>query len=308
MNTYLKYQTPGLQFMAFLGLTAGFFILSWVISALLFADISVVLQDSTATITPEMVNKFKWAQFVSAIFSFVMPALLFGYYSSPKPFGYVGLYNNFSVTILILCVVLLVGIQPLVSWLGNLNAKAHFGSMQEALKQAEVRYTRALETFLKMRSPIDLMINLVVMALLPAVGEELFFRGALQKALLRWNKIPWLSIFISSVLFALLHGTFFKILPIFTLGLMLGTVFYVTRNLWYCIAIHFLNNALAVLAVYFGDTNETLKKFANDDISTPIYLVVLSIILTVTMIYQMKKKSDEVLPAFSTDEDNDYLA
>ena len=147
------------------------------------------------------------------------------------------------------------------------------------------------------------------MALLPAIGEELFFRGSLQKVLLRWNKKPWLSILLSSMVFALLHGTFFKILPIFTLGIMLGTVFYVTRNLWYCIIIHFLNNAIAVLAVYFANTNETLKKFANDNINMPYLLCCYKcyniLLLSFT---SMKKKSDEVLPAFSTNEDNDYLA
>lgn len=308
MNTYLKYQPPGVQFMAFMGLAAGFFLITYVISAFLFADIGVVLQDTTAQITPGMINRFKWAQLCSACLSFILPGLLFGYYSSPKPFKYVGLYNNFSLAIIGMVVLLLFAVQPFVGWLGNLNAQANFGSMQEALKQAEARYTRALETFLTMKTPLDLFINLIIMALVPAVGEELFFRGSLQKVLLRWNKKPWLSILLSSVVFALLHGTFFKILPIFVLGIMLGTVFYVTRNLWYCIIIHFLNNAIAVLAVYFSKTNDTLKKFANDDLSMPLFLVVLSLIISVALIAGVKKKSDEVLPAFATDEDNDYLA
>src|SRR5688500_5816517 len=110
------------------------------------------------------------------------------------------------------------------------------------------------------------------MALLPAVGEELFFRGALQKTLLRWNRKPWLSILLSSMVFALLHGTFFKILPIFCLGLMLGTVYYVTSNIWYNIIIHFLNNALAVAAVYFANKSEILKKIASEDFTLPILL------------------------------------
>jgi membrane protease YdiL (CAAX protease family) len=146
------------------------------------------------------------------------------------------------------------------------------------------------------------------MALLPAVGEELFFRGALQKTLLRWNKKPWLSILLSSVIFALLHGTFFKILPIFVLGIMLGTVYYVTRNLWYNIIIHFLNNALAVTAVYFADRSEMLKKFAADDFSLPIIYSIISLAVTIAIIFFMKKKSDEALPAFYTNDDNDYIA
>jgi hypothetical protein len=92
------------------------------------------------------------------------------------------------------------------------------------------------------------------------------------------------------------------------LGLMLGTVYYVTRNIWYNIIIHFLNNALAVSAVYFADRSEMLKKIAADDFSLPIILSLLSLVVTIGIIYFMKKKSDEVLPAFATNEDNDYIA
>jgi hypothetical protein len=180
--------------------------------------------------------------------------------------------------------------------------------MHQALKDAEALYTRAIEAFLKMNSVGDFIINLFIMALLPAIGEELFFRGALQKTLLRWNNKPWLSILLSSIVFALLHGTFFKILPIFVLGLMLGTVYHVTRNIWYCIIIHFLNNALAVSAVYFADRSEMLKKIASDDFTLPIIFSLLSLAATIGIIYFMKKKSDEVLPAYATNDDNDYIA
>jgi membrane protease YdiL (CAAX protease family) len=308
MNTYLKYQPPGIQFVAFLGLASGFFILNYVITSLLFSDIGSILQDKSAVITPEIITSFKWAQFAGAVVSFILPALLFGYFSAPQPLKYVGLQKSFSVIIAFLAVILLFAIQPFVGWLGNLNEKAHFGSMQQALKDAEALYTRAIEAFLKMNSVGDFIINLFIMALLPAIGEELFFRGALQKTLLRWNNQPWLSILLSSVVFALLHGTFFKILPIFVLGLMLGTVYYVTRNIWYCIIIHFLNNALAVSAVYFADRSELLKKIASDDFTLPIIFSLLSLAVTVWITYYMKKKSDEVLPAYATNDDNDYIA
>jgi hypothetical protein len=89
---------------------------------------------------------------------------------------------------------------------------------------------------------------------------------------------------------------------------MLGTVYYVTRNIWYCIIIHFLNNALAVSAVYFADRSELLKKIASDDFTLPIIFSLLSLAVTVWITYYMKKKSDEVLPAYATNDDNDYIA
>ena len=308
MNTYLKYQSPAIQFFSFLGLAAGFFILNVIISNYFFSDLSAILFNKNAPVNPQMINEFKWAQFVSATVSFILPAIFFGYFSSPKAMPYVGIQKHISAIIVVLCVVLLVFIQPFVGWVGNINSKMNFGSLQKTLQEAEAIYNRALEVFLQMKTPADLLVNLFIMALLPAIGEELFFRGALQKVILRLCKIPWLSILVSSGIFALLHGKFFKIIPIFALGILLGTVYYFTRNLWYTITIHFLNNALGVTAVYFSNRSVTISKFANDNITVPFYTAILSLLLVIAIMYFIKKKSDEVLPEIVTNEDNDYLA
>ena len=89
---------------------------------------------------------------------------------------------------------------------------------------------------------------------------------------------------------------------------MLGTVYFVTRNLWYNIILHFLNNAAAVLAVYFSDRSETIKKFANDNVSLPFYTVIISFAVTLGIIYLMKKSSDKLLPVTAVSDDNDYIA
>lgn len=172
MNTYLKYQPPGIQFAAFIGLASGFFILNYVITSLFFSEISGVLLDKNVVITPEIIARFKWAQFAGAVVSFILPSLLFGYFSAPQPLKYVGFQNHFSAIITAMAVVLLLAVQPFVGWLGHLNEKIHFGSMHQALKDAEALYTRAIETFLHMNSPGDFIINLFIMALLPPVKSQ----------------------------------------------------------------------------------------------------------------------------------------
>jgi membrane protease YdiL (CAAX protease family) len=308
MNTYLKYQPPGMQFVAFMGLGAGFIVITNLITSFFFKDVIEIFLNKEAIMTPAIAGKLKLFQFINSIFSFIVPAFLFGYFSTTAPIGYLGIRKNVSPVILILAIFLMVAVQPFATWLGGLNAKVDFGPVQETFKAAEAQSTKMLNLFLKMGSPFDLLLNLLIMAVLPAIGEELFFRGSLQKVLLRWIKTPWLSILISSFVFALMHLNFFKILPIFTLGIMLGTVYYVTRNLWYCILIHFLNNATAVLLVYYADKNETIKKMASDNFSMPFYSALLSIIITVGIIYFMKKESDKILPAYTVDDDKDLIA
>ena len=308
MNTYLKYQPPGVQLVAFLGLAMGFMVVSGLITYFFFSDLTAVLLDKNAVIQPALVVQFKVAQLLSAILSFLVPALLFGYFSSPRSMPYVGLQKSISPELIAASILFLVAVQPFVGWIGELNSMINFGSLQKAMQEAEAGYTRALQAFLRMDDAGDLIINLLIMALLPAIAEELFFRGALQKVMHRLMKMPVFAILFSSAVFAVLHGTIFKFLPIFALGLMLGTIYHVTRNIWYTIIIHFLNNALAVLAVYFSNKSEMIKKLANDDISIAWYIAAISLVATAAIIYFMRKKSDEVLPAHVTDEDNDYIA
>jgi hypothetical protein len=308
MNTYLKYQPPAVQFFTFLTFAGGFFFINFLISAYFFKDISGALLNKNLVVTPELIASFKWAQLASAIISFIIPALLLGYFSAPDALPYVGLQKNISPVLIVAGIFFLVAIQPFVGWLGNLNAQIKFGSYQKRFEEIEALYTRAMEVFLQMKTTGDLVINLFIMALLPAIGEELFFRGSLQKVLLRLSNQPWLAIFISSAIFALLHNTFLKIIPIFTLGLCLGIIYHVTRNLWYTIIIHFLNNALAVLSVYYSTKSEFLRKLADDSISIPVYSALVSLVVGVGIIYFMKRKSDEVFPKVLTDEDNEYVA
>ncbi|MDB5193385.1 MAG: family intrarane metalloprotease [Segetibacter sp.] len=308
MNTYLKYQPAGVQFVAFLGLATGFFLINMLLSSFFFSDLSMVMLDKGATITPQLTNQFKLAQLTSSILIFIVPALLFGYFSSPKVFPYIGIQKSISVVLALAAIVFLFSVQPFVGWLGNLNAKANFGSFQKSFLETEAMYNRAINAFLKMNSVGDLLINLFIMALLPAIGEELFFRGALQKMLYRLCNMGWLAILVSAAIFALLHGTVFKILPIFVLGLMLGTIYHLTRNLWYGIIIHFLNNAFAVFAVYYSTKSEMMKKLADENFTVPIYAALLSLLAGAAIIYFMKRKSDEVLPQIITNEDNDYIA
>lgn len=297
-----------MQFLAFLGLAAGFFFLNGILIRFMFSDLAVALADKQATISPALMVQYKWAQVLFFVISFIIPALLFGYYSSPKALPYVGIRKHVSSLLLLVSIVLLVVVQFFVGWLGELNSKINFGSIQKMMQEAEANYNRMISAFLNMRSIADLFVNLLIMALLPAIAEELFFRGALQKAFLRMSNRPWLAILVSTIIFTMLHGTIFKFLPIFALGLMLGTVYHVTRNLWYTITIHFFNNAIGVLAAYYSSKVPWLQKMANDDVSVKWYAAIGSLVLTIGIINFMAQKSNEVLPAHVVDEDNDYIA
>ncbi len=149
MNTYLKYQPPAIRFLAFLALAGGFFLLDYAISTFFFNDISSVLVDKNLTVSPAIINKFKWAQFSGSVISFILPAIFFGYYSSPKALPYIGIRKMIAPALILASMVLLLSIQPFIGWLGEINAHTKFGSFQKSFEEMEAIYNHALQVFYK---------------------------------------------------------------------------------------------------------------------------------------------------------------
>ncbi|HEY0680007.1 MAG TPA: type II CAAX endopeptidase family protein [Chitinophagaceae bacterium] len=286
MAIKLKNQLPGVQFAVFFGLTVAMILFNLLINSIFFADISSVLTDKN--VSPAQISKFKWFQFASTFLIFVMPALIYGYLSDDKPLRYVGLKRESRIAIFGLTLVLLVSIQPFAMLLGQLNQQADFG---ETFRKLEELSEKALQKFLVMNSTGDLLVNILVVAILPAIGEELFFRGSLQNILERWTQRPVAAIILSSFFFAFFHFSVFKFLPIFVLGVVLGTLFYITRNLWYSIFFHFVNNTMALLASYYSQKNDFMKQLANDEVKFQWWMGLTSLLITILIFYYMRKKN-----------------
>lgn len=281
----LKNQSPGVQFSVFFGLVVAMILVNIVVNSMFFEGAASVLTANAPT--PQQINAFKWFQVITTIMIFIMPAVLYGYLSDEKPLRYIGLKPNVNVKIFLATLLLLVAIQPFAMTVGELNRHANLG---ETLRKLEEISEKALSRFLVMDSPSDLVVNFFVVALLPALGEELFFRGSLQNILERWTQRPVIAIILSSAFFAFFHLSFFKFLPILVLGIALGTLFYMTRNLWYSIFFHFINNSMALLATYYAQRNEFMKQLANDEVKLSWLIAITSLLITLALFFYIRKK------------------
>ena len=101
-------------------------------------------------------------------------------------------------------------------------------------------WLHSLDTTARTNPLLTLLFGVVI---IPAC-EELLFRGIILPGLLRRYR-PWLAIGQSALLFAVMHANPAQSVPVFFVGLLLGTLFYYTRSLRVCWALHALNNALA---------------------------------------------------------------
>ncbi len=93
-------------------------------------------------------------------------------------------------------------------------------------------------------------ISLISLVILPAICEELLFRGLIFKGLKPYGKV--FSIIMTSLIFSLYHMSIDQTIYPFLIGLLLSVIMYKENNILYCIAIHFTNNFLSLTLSYFN--------------------------------------------------------
>lgn len=145
----------------------------------------------------------------------------------------------------------------------------------------------------------SLIINLIVVAGLAAISEELFFRGALQQFIEEKFKNGHVSVWITALVFSLVHFQFYGFLPRLFLGTVLGYLFLYTKNLWVPIIFHFFNNATVILLNFFWSDSEWYKNIEKASI-TPAFasLAIVSLAFTIMLFwvyykYILNKKSSD---------------
>jgi membrane protease YdiL (CAAX protease family) len=153
------------------------------------------------------------------------------------------------------------------------------------------------ENLLKVNSAWQFFLNLLIIAIIPAIGEEFLFRGIFQKHFTEISKNAHIAIIITSFIFSAIHFQFFTFLPRFVLGLVLGYIFYWSGNLWLSIFGHFVNNSVAVF-VYFIATLKSINidRTANEIGSNKgqIVYVIISIVFVFFLLYLLKKNHKNI--------------
>ncbi len=225
------------------------------------------------------------SQFLSACGLFLFPPMALcylrnipisnGLYIKQKP-----LFALFLLSMILMWVQL-----PLINLLATFNNTLVFPeilkSLGEWMRIQEDQAAKLTEAFLLMPNPTDLFISLIIMALIPALGEEFLFRSTLQPLFAKWTNKPVLAIWITAFVFSFIHFQFFGFLPRFFIGAFLGYLFYWSGSVWYSIAAHFANNGLAVFVYYLKQhqlinfTTDNLGSGPNDTIQIVLSLCII---------------------------------
>lgn len=140
---------------------------------------------------------------------------------------------------------------PFVNFVAEWNTGIEIPTeLGEWMLGKESQASELTKLFLDMPSLGILFFNLVMIALLPALGEELIFRGIVQRGLIKQTGNPHLAIWVAAALFSAIHLQFFGFVPRMLMGVAMGYLLLWSGNLWYPIVAHFTNNAMSVVLAY----------------------------------------------------------
>ncbi|WP_299456127.1 CPBP family intramembrane glutamic endopeptidase [uncultured Microscilla sp.] len=211
-----------------------------------------------------------------------------------------------SLIPLILALVIVLVVMPFMSsvihWNANLELPAFLSEFEQAAKAKEEQLAKLTAFLTNIGSLPELLIATFIIALLPGIGEELIFRGLIQKKF-SYLMSPHLAIWLSAFLFSALHLQFYGLVPRMLLGVLFGYIYYWSGNLWLPVLAHFLNNAFTLLMIYLYK-----QKVVSFDIQTINYStlwVVLSLIGSAALLWLLYTQTLKV-PSTQNQEDIHY--
>jgi uncharacterized protein len=299
MNRNLRLLSPWLQLVCLILLAFGLFmVLGSSATYLVCTAMGVSLNDLVAgnLSSPALLNAQKMAQAIGAVTLFLLPALLFGYMSGPKTGEILGLKPPRQNIYFLLAVGAILVAFPMVQWLAQINEGIHLpaalGSIEKWAREKEAALSKVTMLMIDMKTPADLVVMLLLVGLLAALSEELFFRGALQRIFIQLFKRPWAGILLTAIIFSAVHGQYLGFFPRMAMGLVLGAVYWYSGSIWPGVAAHFVYNAVQIVLAYLAQHGVIKMDMTGaKEAHIPALLGLASAVLVITLILYIKKIS-----------------
>lgn len=301
INTAFRDLKPIMQllFVAFILLTSTlvFFVLSLVVIIPVWGFDTILHLPGINTDTPqEIVNLYKFIQVVQSVGFFIVPPFVLGFLFHGKSNEYLYLNKSFSARSIILVFAMMISIAPIVNLIaelnGNMSLPSWLSGVEDWMRKAEENAAEITKVFLNVKTTGGLTFNIFMVALLPAVGEELLFRGVIQRIFSRMTRSHHWGIWISAILFSALHMQFFGFVPRVLLGALFGYLLVWSGSMWLPIIAHFFNNAIAVIMLHFINNRALEPKFeAIGSTSDSYYMAGISLGLTIVFVLILKREN-----------------
>lgn len=214
-------------------------------------------------------DMMRMMQLISALGTFLLPALAVAWLCSPDPTSYLYIKRRVDIKILLLVLISMFLFSPTITLTALLNKQmvlpSFMAPIENWMKAQEALAEQLTNTLLEGSGVLTLLYNLLVIAVMAGITEEFLFRGALQRIIGQWTTNHHIVIWSAAIVFSAFHMQFYGFLPRMLLGAYFGYLLYWGRNIWIPVLAHFINNAFAVFSM--SDTRLKDNEFITGDIS-----------------------------------------
>jgi len=244
----------------------------------------------------KQINILRYVQASQQIGLFLIPSILLAHILKRGGESYLKMDRSPGPLNLILIVILVIIIIPVISWTGSVNSGMELpgwlSGIERMMRDKEGRASDIMKFLLTTNGPGEASINLLILAVIPAIAEELFFRGIIQQLFTRAFGSPHSGIWITAILFSAIHFQFYGFFPRMILGLLFGYLFLWTDNLWSAIIPHFLNNAIPVVLTFISEQKVGVSQLTGDTKTFPLIQMILSAVILYYIWYFSRSKPD----------------
>jgi membrane protease YdiL (CAAX protease family) len=244
--------------------------------------------------TPEGLYFLKYFQVLQSVGLFIVPPFILAWLYQGNIAEYLQLNRSTNIRVYLLAILALLIVIPFINFLGDLNSKMtlpdSLSGVENWMRSMEDAAQVMVDKFMKVESISGLLFNVFMIAVLPALGEELMFRGVIQKIFSNWTKNQHWGIWISAFFFSAMHMQFYGFLPRMALGAMFGYLLVWTGTMWAPILAHFVNNLMGVLGYYFinkGVITKDVEEWGTGTGQLP--LVIFSFVVVGFLLFQIRR-------------------
>lgn len=275
--------------MAAVGLVVAFILFQIVISPavtlllLLSQGVSPAeMVNAMAVIIEEHARSLLTANTIGQILGLALPAYLLARLHSSRPLAILRVRTT-DIALVVIALIGLVALTPVIQWLGSINETI---PLPEFIRRFEQSQMELIEQVL--RADTGLAFNLVVLAITPAICEELLFRGYVQRQAERGAGVV-AGILISGIVFGLYHIRLTQAIPLCVLGVYLAWLTWRTGSLWPAVAVHFTNNAIAVAIGAYVAKRPDFEMEDLESMEIPSYILALGLAIFAVSIVALQR-------------------
>lgn len=232
----------------------------------------------------DSLNFIRVMQVFQSVFIFLVPALLCAYLFNEDGWQYLKIKKAVNLKVLIYSIILIVAIQPLISFTGYYNKMMtlpeSLSELEQSMQAMENSAAALLERLMADHSPDVVIANFIVIAVAAGITEEFFFRGSLQQLVKKICYNRHVTVWITAFIFSFIHFQFYGFVPRMLLGALLGYIFLWSGNLWIPVVVHTLNNALSVALYYKFHSTPVYDRLESFGTGDTVWATVASIAVT----------------------------